>query len=163
MAPEHLNDVFRIEQASFALPWSRESFLSEITDNIYATYVVAMMPGNQEVVGYAGMWVIFTEAHITTLAVDSSHRRKYIGSLLLSRLLREAFLRGARFMILEVRNSNSHAKKLYEKYCFQVQGIKKQYYHDEDAVVMSRPIMSFLRNDEQGRVADVSQDTDPGH
>ncbi len=141
MAPEHLDDVSRIEQASFALPWSRDSFFNEITDNMHAAYIVALLPGPSRVVGYAGMWMVINQAHITTLAVDPAHRRKNIGSLLLGRLMREAFLKGARLMFLEVRDSNVDAKRLYEKFSFKICGRRKQYYCDEDALVMSRPIM----------------------
>ncbi len=141
MAPEHLDHVIRIEQVSFTLPWSRESFLGEIQANDHATYVVALRPGSSQVLGYAGMWLVLNEAHITTLAVDPQHRRKNIASLLLGRLMREAFLKGGRIMFLEVRDSNTDARKLYEKFRFKIRGRRKQYYSDEDALVMSRPLM----------------------
>ncbi len=138
MTSEHLNDVTRIEEASFTLPWSRDSFQNEIATNRQATYFVAVLPGTSRVLGYAGMWVVLSEAHITTLAVDPAFRRQQIGSILLSSLMHEAFFKGARRMFLEVRDSNACAKKMYEKFSFTIAGRRKQYYCDEDALVMSR-------------------------
>ncbi len=140
MTPEHLPDVVRIEQASFSAPWSRDSFLNELTSNLHAAYCVARPAGQSAVVGYAGMWVVFNEAHITTLAVDPVWRRQQIGSMLLDRLMRKAFLQGARFIFLEVRDSNTCAQGMYEKFSFTVRGRRKRYYRDEDALVMSRII-----------------------
>ncbi len=140
MTLEHLADVVRIEQASFSSPWSQDSFLNEITSNLHAAYFVARPAGQAAVVGYAGMWLVLNEAHITTLAVDPVCRRQQIGSLLLDRLMREAFLQGARFIFLEVRDSNTCAQGMYEKFSFTVRGRRKRYYRDEDALVMSRAI-----------------------
>ncbi len=140
MALEHLPDVVRIEQASFSSPWSRDSFLNEITGNPHAAYFIARPVGQSAVVGYAGIWMVLHGAHITTLAVDPVYRRQQIGSMLLDRLMREAFLQGARSIFLEVRNSNTCAQGMYEKFCFTVRGRRARYYCDEDALVMSRTI-----------------------
>ena len=52
--------------------------------------------------------------------------------------IRESQARGARFLFLEVRESNEGARGLYAKVGFEVVGVRKDYYHEpvEDAIVM---------------------------
>ena len=66
-----LDAVFRIDRRCFPVPWLAGAYLTELS-NRSACYLVARL--NQEVIGYAGEWVIMDEAHITTLAVDPAHQ-----------------------------------------------------------------------------------------
>lgn len=129
--------VCAIEQDSFASPWPRNAYESELAHNRSAVYVVARSEMGA-VVGYAGMWVIFDEAHVTTLAVDLLHRRAGIGSRLLLALIDAAVARGARWLTLEVRPSNTDALALYRKFGLREVALRRRYYSDngEDAVVM---------------------------
>lgn len=138
MTHDDLDQVMEIEHSSFPYPWSRTSFEKELRDNGYACYLVADTGKNGQVLGYAGSWVLFGEAHITTLAVHSDYRRAGVGSTLLTSLMEKAYKLGACQIFLEVRDSNGAARTLYEKLGFQIKGIRKKYYHDEDAVVMIR-------------------------
>lgn len=90
------------------------------------------------VVGYAGLWLMVDEAHITTIAVHPRYRNYGLGELLLLRLIDVAYDIGARWLTLEVRASNTLAQALYAKYCFREMGVRKRYYSDdgEDALVM---------------------------
>lgn len=120
MTTEDLDQVMEIEKKSFPLPWSRSSFERELHDNNYACYLVSHTGENGQVTGYGGCWVIFDEAHITTLAVHPAHRREGTGSALLASLMKLAYDRGARQVFLEVRDSNEAARKLYEKFGFMI-------------------------------------------
>jgi len=90
------------------------------------------------IVGYAGIWVMTDEAHVTTIASHPSVRGKGVGELLLLALIRRCIEVGARWMTLEVRASNSVAQNLYRKYTFKEMGVRRRYYSDngEDALVM---------------------------
>ncbi len=139
IGPMRLEDVHRvmeIEQVSFPTPWPRDAYYHELRENRLACYLVARVM--QQLVGYAGMWVILDEAHVTTIAVDPGHRRHRVGERLLVALIDEAMKRGARWITLEVRKSNLGAQALYRKYGFKDIGIRKNYYSDnrEDAIVM---------------------------
>lgn len=92
----------------------------------------------QSVVGYAGLWLMTDEAHVTTIATHPSVRGRGIGELLLLGLIDRAFAVGARWMTLEVRVSNTVAQNLYRKYTFKEMGVRRRYYSDngEDALVM---------------------------
>lgn len=90
------------------------------------------------IAGFAGLWLMTDEAHITTIAVDPNYRGRGIGELLLLGLIDRAKQIGARWLTLEVRMSNHVAQRLYQKYTFKEMGIRRRYYSDngEDAQVM---------------------------
>jgi ribosomal-protein-alanine N-acetyltransferase len=92
----------------------------------------------RSVVGYAGLWQMADEAHITTIATHPSIRGRGVGELLLLGLIGRALEIGARWLTLEVRVSNNVAQKLYRKYTFKEMGVRRRYYSDngEDALVM---------------------------
>lgn len=139
MRPYHLDEVTAIERESFPQPWSRYAFLSELESNRFAHYLVAC--GEEEVLGYGGIWVVLDEAHITTLAVHPGYRGLGIGTLLLESLIALARQRSVERITLEVRPSNAPAQYLYRKYGFKVRGVRKRYYIDEDALIMWKESM----------------------
>ena len=103
-------------------------------------------PDGSRLAGFAGMWIMYDEAHITTIAVDPDYRGQGLGELLLVAMINEALRRGATWITLEVRVSNDLAQRLYRKYGFIVQGTRRRYYSDngEDAYIMwSRSLKDF--------------------
>lgn len=133
---EHIDSVLKIDALSFPTPWSRESFEKEVEINKFARYVVAKKDGI--VIGYAGMWLILDEGHITNIAVHPEYRGIGAGNLLLEALIEICRTESITSLTLEVRKSNLIAQSLYKKYGFLEQGIRKEYYGDnkEDAVIM---------------------------
>jgi ribosomal-protein-alanine N-acetyltransferase len=133
---EHVNSVLKIDVLSFPTPWSKESFQREIEVNKFARYVVAKKDG--VIIGYAGMWLILDEGHITNIAVHPEYRGIGSGNLLLEALIEICRTESITSLTLEVRKSNLVAQNLYKKYGFSEQGIRKGYYGDnkEDAVIM---------------------------
>lgn len=91
------------------------------------------------VIGYAGMWLMVDEAHITTIAVRAAWRGRGLGELLLASLVESAIGMGAERITLEVRVSNESAQNLYRKYGFRQEGLRRRYYSDnnEDAYIMT--------------------------
>ena len=138
MKKEHLDGVMVVETLSFKIPWSRSSFIEELTNNDLAIYLVAM--SEDKVIGYGGMWRIFDEGHITNIAVHPEFRRCGIASKLMDKILTICNEKGIKGLTLEVRKSNISAQKLYIKYGFKIEGMRKKYYADtgEDALIMWR-------------------------
>lgn len=122
----------------FSAPWSEDSFESEIKENHLAFYIVAEI--DERMVGYAGLWRIVDEGHITNVAVHPDFRRKGIGEALVSVLLEHTIKNGITSHTLEVRVSNNPAISLYTKFGFEPAGLRKNYYEDngEDAIIMWR-------------------------
>ncbi len=128
--------IVEIEQEVFTAPWTAEAFRNELTNNMFAKYMVLEMDG--DVAGYGGMWLIIDEAHVTNIALRSQYQGQGYGKALLRELMKTASYLGARRMTLEVRVSNERAQSLYRKMGFVPSGVRPNYYSDnmEDALIM---------------------------
>ena len=136
--PEDAEDIFEIEKICFPDPWSLDSIRYELEENPRAFYVVASYNG--KVVGYAGLWWVVDEGHITNVAVLPGYRNRKIGEGIIHTLIEYTIGEGILHHTLEVRRSNEPAINLYEKFGFEVEGVRKGYYRfgDEDALIMWR-------------------------
>ena len=135
MTAADVDGMHQVEQATFAVPWSRASIEAELT-NPCARYLVARENG--EVIGYAGMWLVIDEGHVTNVAVRADKRGQGLGKELMKRLIQLAADSGMIWMTLEVRRSNKVAQNLYHTFGFVDVGYRKRYYEDnqEDALLM---------------------------
>ncbi len=169
MQNDDVPEVSQLERRCFTNPWPESAYYRELREPDRNYYVVLRQqvqgaevepepvvtggplarwfrPVRQRVsphplVGFAGMWVIYGEAHVTTIAVAPEHRRLGLGEVLFLTLISEAIRRGAEFVTLEVRVSNLAAQALYAKYGFTQRGVRPRYYSDnlEDAYIMTSP------------------------
>ncbi|HWE60424.1 MAG TPA: ribosomal protein S18-alanine N-acetyltransferase [Chloroflexota bacterium] len=116
----------------------RRSFWSQIFPVSRSREITPAPPEQQSLAGYAGLWLMVDEAHITTIAVRPRFRGRGLGELLLVALAEIAYDINARWLTLEVRVSNHVAQALYRKYGFKPAGIRQRYYSDnqEDALIM---------------------------
>jgi [ribosomal protein S18]-alanine N-acetyltransferase len=151
MATGDLDAVLAIERQAFTMPWNRETFLGLLRQKD-ATLLVAEAPGPDNpgsaqghdfpaaVVGYAVVWRVMDQAELGDIAVADGWRRRGIGRCLLEAVLRLAAEQGVRELFLEVRPSNTEARRLYERYGFVEVGRRKDYYvrPQEDALVLRR-------------------------
>jgi [ribosomal protein S18]-alanine N-acetyltransferase len=78
MKVEDLDAVHDIEAESFTTPWPSHAYQQELETNRLAHYIVARY--GERVVGYAGMWLLVDEAHVTTFATSRRWRRNGVGS-----------------------------------------------------------------------------------
>ena len=138
MEASDIDAIYEIEKNAYGEHhWSKESFYSELQNNI-GYYIVAHNCETNEVVGYLGSWFIVDECHITTVAVKPQFRRQNIGTKLLISLINQCYEKFIKYITLEVRISNISAISLYEKFGFKSIGVRKKYYQDnnEDALIM---------------------------
>ncbi|GHO91383.1 ribosomal-protein-alanine acetyltransferase [Reticulibacter mediterranei] len=100
--------------------------------------VTVPSPDLAAIIGFAGLWLMVDEAHITTIAMHPNYRRQGLGEFLLVSLIDIAYDIGAKWVTLEVRVSNYTAQNLYRKYGFREAGLRHRYYSDnqEDALIM---------------------------
>jgi ribosomal-protein-alanine N-acetyltransferase len=128
--------VYALEQRCFPTPWPRADLLRDLSDNPLAVYVVCETEGR--LVGYAGLWAILDEGHLTNVAVDPEFRNGGVATMMLTKLFETAREKGTERFTLEVRRSNGAAQSLYRKFGFRTVGYRTRYYQDngEDAAVM---------------------------
>lgn len=137
MTQDDIDGIIEIEKLSYGEHhWSKDSFYSELTNNL-ARYFCAF-DENNNLLGYAGSWLVLDEAHITNISVNPAFRRKKIGEALLTSIFEACYKNMVKYLTLEVRVSNTAAIKLYEKYSFKSLGTRKGYYqnNNEDAIIM---------------------------
>lgn len=135
MTKADLPAVAELEIQCFRSPWTLNMLRGELKNRL-AHYHVLELDG--KIIAYAGMWVLFEEAHITNVAVSPDHRRKGYGRRIMLESMRVAVKLHATQMTLEVRESNFGAQALYEGLGFQMAGRRKKYYSDtgEDAFIL---------------------------
>ncbi len=122
-----LERIAELEKICFRTPWSKAALADELK-NSAAHYLVCERDGL--VIAYAGMWVLFDEAHVTNVAVAPEFRRLGLGRRMMLCMMRAALLFGATGMTLEVREHNYAAQALYAALGFEKAGERKGYYHD---------------------------------
>lgn len=134
---DDINQVLEVSSLSLKESWSKDSFLNEIS-NPLAKYIIAKI--ENRIVGFAGVWVIVDEGHITNIAVHPEFRGQGIGEKLVLSLINHSSSWSIKALTLEVRDSNIIAQNLYEKFSFVEEGRRKNYYSDnnEDAIIMWR-------------------------
>lgn len=135
MTPEDVPFISRLEEETFSMPWSPESFLQMITKED-TRYYVAEEDGR--LLGGCGLWMIAGEGNITNVAVAPEVRRRGVGTGLLKHLMTQGDREGVTAYTLEVRVSNEAAIRMYEKLGFRSEGIRLNFYEKptEDAMIM---------------------------
>ena len=136
MTEADLEAVLKIEYAAFSHPWTRGIFL----DGLGKYHIWLMFEGEQQV-GHGVVQIILDEAHLLNITVKPESQGRGLGLKLLEQLMSIAYKHEARECFLELRDSNTAAFKLYERYGFNEIGRRRDYYPAvggrEDAVVMS--------------------------
>ena len=137
MTAEDVPFISRLEEETFSMPWSADSFLEMISKED-ARYYVAEEDGR--LLGGCGVLMIAGEGNITNVAIAPEARNRGIGTALLRHLMAEGDREGLTAYTLEVRVSNRPAVCLYEKFGFQSAGIRPGFYEKpvEDALIMWR-------------------------
>ncbi len=133
MRVEDIPQVALIEEASFGNPWPEQAFKDEIVKNAFSYPVVARpvssSPGGSDfVAGYCLKWVVFNELHVQNVAVHPQHRRRGLGRFLVEEALELGRSAGCRGAFLEVRESNTNARRLYVSMGFREVGQRRNYY-----------------------------------
>lgn len=133
----HVKEIARLERVCFSEPWS-ELALEETLYNSQASFLVAENE-EQQVLGYAGLYVVLDEGYIANIAVAPEHRGTGVAKALMDVFCSFAQEHLA-FMTLEVRVSNEAAIGLYRSFGFQDAGLRKNYYTNpkEDGLLMTR-------------------------
>lgn len=72
---------------------------------------------------------------LLNIIVKPKYQNQGIGSVLIKYIIDN---KQDKKIMLEVRSKNINAIKLYQKYDFKIINIRKNYYKDDDAIIMER-------------------------
>ena len=103
-------------------------------------YIVAIL-NKTEIVGFAGIKIIFDEADIMNIVTKKTYRNVGIGSSLLERLIIISKNFKLSSITLEVNEENIPAIHMYKKFGFKSLGIRKNYYKDKNGIIMTKNLM----------------------
>ena len=136
-AIDDLSDVEALQRHSFTNPWGPEAILWELKNTDVARLYLMRAPDGS-LAAYCACWMVFDELHINSLAVDVKWRRHGLARWLLREVFRESVAAGAHSATLEVRQSNTAARALYEGLGFRVEAVRRDYYQEprEDALIL---------------------------
>ena len=128
--------ISRIEELSFSMPWPR-SVLADFIEADDRICIVAEADG--AVLGYLCAIHVLDEYHIGSVAADPAWRNSGIGSALVGELVSRARASEGQYMFLEVRESNTAARRLYAAFGFSEVATRRNYYDSptEDAILMT--------------------------
>lgn len=140
---EIIQRIADIEKLTFSDAWSYESIADTIRydyNHLYVAYLDengmahcesynCYEGGEQSVCGYLIASQMADESELLRVAVTDECRKKGIGRCLLKYYLTD--IQGSRYF-LEVRESNTAARGLYEKLGYKTLGYRKAYYHEPD-------------------------------
>ncbi len=151
--PHIVPDLVALEQKCFSTPWGEEQYAAAFKQDSFVAYALydQSCPGEEHegqkgtLMGYISLYHALDEMEILNIAVDPLYRRQGLGGYLLGKALHERKELGAHTAVLEVREGNEPARKLYEKLGFSQVGKRKKYYADtgEDACVYTLALEGF--------------------
>jgi ribosomal-protein-alanine N-acetyltransferase len=137
-----IDAILAIQQSSFhATSWDRTAYedMQEMPMQETLTFNRCIVGTcNTEVAGFASYRVIQDDAELLNIAVSPSRRRRGIGVRLLLGVIDAVKRSGANRLFLEVRESNTAARGLYNRFGFEEQSRRVGYYSHppEDALAL---------------------------
>lgn len=134
MDAEDLPAVLAVETAAFPTPWTREMFEEEIRHPLSWNRVVELE--HVGVVGFVVCRFYGDVWHVMDLALKPAYRHRGLAGRLLDEFL--GYVSPDTPVVLEVREGNEAAKRLYAGRGFREAGRRPGYYRDthEAALLM---------------------------
>ncbi len=130
-----IDKVIELELNTFNETLGYTMLLNEVTKNEVARYYI--YEEDNEIVGYLGSWQQSGFAEIVNFLIISSKRQMGYGSKMLEHVFSDMKNNSIEIITLEVRESNTSAINLYEKFDFKYSHRRKEYYaNKEDALVL---------------------------
>ena len=140
MIPADGQEVAKLEMQIFSDAWSEKSILDTLKQS--QAFIVVAEQGNA-IVGYCIVYFVLDEAEIVRVAVDASLRKQGVGQELLRKTCHICKEKGIERLLLDVREGNENARRFYQAFGFEVDGLRKNFYDNpkEHAVLMSMSIV----------------------
>lgn len=127
-------DVLEIEKNIFG-SGDFEKISNTITD---ANHHYNILKINESVAGFIEYVILPPEAEIYNIAIKNEFRGNSYSKILMSYFIEKCKNSHCETIYLEVNNINHVAINLYENYGFKEYSIRKNYYGDNDAILMKK-------------------------
>ncbi|WP_144395444.1 ribosomal protein S18-alanine N-acetyltransferase [Pleionea sediminis] len=135
-------DIARVlvnETCAYPVPWGKQALIDSL-DPQYDFFVAEL---DEQIVGHLIVQVILDESHLLNLCLHPRYQGRGLGKQMMQYWLDSSRSQTIHQLLLEVRESNTKALKLYESMGFQKLSVRKNYYplpdnQREHGVVMSQ-------------------------
>ncbi|HOP30561.1 MAG TPA: ribosomal protein S18-alanine N-acetyltransferase [Spirochaetota bacterium] len=131
-----LQQVCEIEAESIK-SWTYNQFAEEL-GRTFSCFIVAEQSGL--ITGYAIAWIIAGELQINSIAVKNNYKRLGLGRMMLDYLINSNSSEKISAIYIDVRKNNTDALNFYKSSGFIETGLRKNYYGDDDAILMEKKI-----------------------
>ncbi len=140
MKDSDVEAVARLEQQIFTDAWSEKGILDTFKQ---PQAFILVAEHDDQVIGYCIVYFVLDEAEIARIAVDPVVRKQGVGQELLRATCRVGIQQGIERILLDVRESNTSARRFYSAFGFAEDGLRKNFYENpkEHAVLMSMSIV----------------------
>jgi ribosomal-protein-alanine N-acetyltransferase len=136
MRASDLDRIMEIEPVIYTHPWTRGNF----EDSMRVGYSCWVIDCGGVVTGYGVLMIGVREAHLLNLSIAPEWQGRGLGRTLLEHFVRIGRDSDAQQMFLEVRPSNTSARRMYADYGFRDISVRRGYYPAaggrEDAILM---------------------------
>ena len=132
-----VGSVVALEKKCFSDPWNADMVLSSFNLPQFVGFVAE---NDGEVIAYVGATRIFDDCDILLVATDEKYRRKGVASSLFQKLFDKLKGENVKRAFLEVRSKNLAARACYTSLGFVEAGVRRNYYGDDDAIVMEKDL-----------------------
>ncbi len=143
MTAADLDEVLAIEAASYPDPWGRKTFDDCLAADAKG-YRCCVLLAHEQIIGHGVFTVVLDEAELLNFCLAPERRGQAMAAGYLDQLQNQMVSHGARRLFLEVRQSNTPARRLYRSAGLQEVGVRKDYYPArqgrENAILMVKDL-----------------------
>lgn len=129
---EYVDDVLFIEKELLG-SGLKEDIEKTISSDVLDYYLLFL---NEKVIGFFEVSNVAGESELFDIAIKKEFQGLGYSKILMEHLLTVCREKKSRTIFLEVNKINLRAIKLYEKFGFKEYAVRKNYYGENDAVLM---------------------------
>lgn len=129
-----LETIVSLEEVTFGQSLGYSFLKQELLENDFSRIYV--LEDNELIIGYISYRVVDDKAELLNFLIRAEYRHQGHGKNLFDFVVNELKADNVKTLILEVRVSNINAINFYEKYGFLEVITIKNYYQNEDGIVL---------------------------
>lgn len=111
----------------------------QLINHPYSHYAICI--NDEKIVGFLNYALIYDKVELNYIYVSNEDRHFGYAKEMMDYLIKTSINNKCLNITLEVAKDNSAAIKLYERYGFNTISIRKNYYKDQDGLLMERKLV----------------------
>ena len=133
------SEYLNILEKQFTNVFTKNNVKLDIENNKFTNYFTYLI--NNQPVAFINYYIMYERAELININVSEDYQNNHIASKLLEYMINDCENKNVNSITLEVKQTNTKAIYLYEKYGFKQVGIRKGYYQGIDGILMEKELM----------------------